>query len=84
MASAFRSSAISPDRQTYASIRFGQFRSALGYFRVNELARPLQLPAYQNRAMRIYPKDVTPECFNRGSSSGLAWIPDEAFGNDEL
>jgi hypothetical protein len=40
--------------------------------------------------MRIYPKGVTPECFNRGStmltttlshvewvgSSSLAWIPD--------
>src|SRR4029077_20722167 len=26
--------------------------------------------------MRICPKGVTPECFNRGSSSGLAWIPD--------
>jgi hypothetical protein len=22
-----------------------------------------------------YPKGVTPECFNRGSSSGFAWIP---------
>jgi hypothetical protein len=21
-----------------------------------------------------YPEDVTPECFNRGSSSGLVWI----------
>ncbi len=32
---------------------------------------------YQNMAMRIYPKGVTPECFNLGStSSGLAWIPD--------
>jgi hypothetical protein len=30
---------------------------------------------YQTIAMRI-PKGVTPECLNRGSSSGLAWIPD--------
>ena len=41
-----------------------------------------KLSGYQNIAMRIYPKGVTPECFNRGSSSGLAWIPDKAFGND--
>jgi hypothetical protein len=27
---------------------------------------------YQNRAIRICPKGVTPECFDRGSSSGLA------------
>ncbi len=26
--------------------------------------------------MRIYPKGVTPECFNRGSTSpSFAWIP---------
>jgi hypothetical protein len=30
---------------------------------------------YQNIAMRIYPTGVTPECFNLGSSSSLAWIP---------
>jgi hypothetical protein len=27
----------------------------------------------------IYPKSVTPECFNLGSSSGLAWIPDTSI-----
>jgi len=36
-----------------------------------------QHPAgYQNIAMRIYARGVTPKCLNRGSSSGLAWIPD--------
>jgi len=34
-----------------------------------------KLPGYQDIAMRIFPTGVTPECFNRGSSSGLAWIP---------
>jgi hypothetical protein len=35
--------------------------------------------------MRIYPKGVTPECFNRGSSSDLAGIPDRSIrGNDGL
>jgi hypothetical protein len=29
---------------------------------------------YQKIAMSIYSKGVTPECFNRGSSSDLAWI----------
>ena len=27
-----------------------------------------KLRGYQNIAMRIYPKGVTPECFNRGST----------------
>jgi hypothetical protein len=27
-----------------------------------------KLTGYQNIAMRIYPKGVTPECFNRGST----------------
>ena len=44
---------------------------------VNELPRS-KLTRYQNIAMRIYPKGVTPECFNRGSSSGFAWIPDKS------
>src|SRR6266481_4639208 len=43
---------------------------------VNELPRS-KLTGCQNIAMRIDPKGVTPECFNRGSSSGLAWIPDK-------
>jgi hypothetical protein len=34
-----------------------------------------QATGYQNMAMRIYPKGVTPECFNRGSSPSFAWIP---------
>jgi len=38
-----------------------------------------KLTGCQNIAMRIYPKGVTPECFNRGSSSGLAWIPDRSI-----
>jgi len=25
--------------------------------------------------MKFYPEGVTPECFNRESSSGSAWIP---------
>jgi hypothetical protein len=29
--------------------------------------------------MRILPKGVTPECFNRGSSSCHAWIPDKSM-----
>ena len=37
----------------------------------NELPRS-KLTGYQNPAMRIWPKGVTPECLNRGSSSGLA------------
>jgi four helix bundle protein len=45
---------------------------------LNELPRS-KLTGYQNIAMRIYPKGVTPECFNRGSSSGLAWIPDRSI-----
>jgi hypothetical protein len=45
---------------------------------VNEPPRS-KLTGYQNIAMRIYPKGVTPECFNRGSSSGLAWIPDRSI-----
>jgi hypothetical protein len=31
-----------------------------------------KLTGYKNIAMRIYPKGVTPKCFNRGSSLGLA------------
>ena len=34
---------------------------------------------YQNTPIRIYAKGVTPECLNRGSSSGLAWIPDRSM-----
>jgi hypothetical protein len=45
---------------------------------MNELPRS-KLTGYQNIAMRIYSKGVTPECFNRGSSSGLAWIPDRSI-----
>jgi hypothetical protein len=41
---------------------------------LNELPRS-KLTGYQNPAMRMFPKGVTPECFYRGSSSGLAWIP---------
>jgi hypothetical protein len=44
----------------------------------NELPRS-KLTGYQNTAMRIYPKGVTPECFNRASSSGLTWIPDRSI-----
>jgi hypothetical protein len=29
--------------------------------------------------MSIDPQVVTPECFNRGSSSGLTWIPDRSI-----
>jgi hypothetical protein len=29
--------------------------------------------------VRIYAKGVTPECINRGSSSGFAWIPDRSI-----
>jgi hypothetical protein len=41
----------------------------------NELPRSKLI---ENMAM-IYPKSVTPECFNLGSSSGLAWIPDTSI-----
>jgi hypothetical protein len=40
--------------------------------KVNE-PPPQQAAGYQNMAMRIYPKGVTP--FNRGSSPSFAWIP---------
>ncbi len=55
---------------------------------------------YQNIAMRVYPKGVTPKCFNRGSTmltttlSHAEWVggpvpvspgfPIRAFGNDGL
>jgi hypothetical protein len=39
----------------------------------------IKLRRYQNLAMRIYPKRVTLGRFNRGSSSGLAWIPDRSI-----
>jgi len=55
---------------------------------------------YQNIVMRVYPKGVTPECFNRGSTmltttlSHAEWVggpvpvspgfPIRAFGNDGL
>jgi hypothetical protein len=45
---------------------------------VIELPRS-KLTGYLNTAMRIYPTGVTPECFNRGASSGLAWIPDRSI-----
>ena len=45
---------------------------------IDELPRS-KLTGYQNTAMRIYPKGVTPECFNQGSSSGFAWIPDRSI-----
>src|SRR5262245_7118308 len=40
--------------------------------------KPLRsgLIGYQNTSRRIYPHGVTPECFDRGCISGLAWIPD--------
>jgi hypothetical protein len=34
-----------------------------------------KLRGYQNIATSIYPKGVTPECFNRGSSPTIPWIP---------
>ena len=39
-----------------------------------------KLTGYQNKSMRIYPKGVTPECFNRGSTmltttlSQVEWV----------
>jgi hypothetical protein len=30
------------------------------------------LTGYQNTAVKIHPKGVTPQCLNRGASSGLA------------
>jgi hypothetical protein len=44
----------------------------------NELRRS-KLTGYQNIERRIYRHGVTPECFNRGSSSGLAWIPERSI-----
>jgi hypothetical protein len=44
---------------------------------VNEVHRS-KLTGYQNIVMKIYTKGVTPECFNRGASSGLVWIPDKS------
>ena len=37
---------------------------------------------YQITSMRIYPKVVTPECFNRGSSQSPPGFPLTACGND--
>jgi len=45
-----------------------------------ELPR-IKLTGYQNVSDENLSKGVTPECFNGGSSSALAWIPIEAFGN---
>jgi hypothetical protein len=66
---------------------------------INELPRS-KLTGYQDIATRIYPKGVTPECFNRGSTmltttlSEVEWVggpvpvspgfPIDAFGNDKL
>jgi hypothetical protein len=38
-----------------------------------------KLTGDQNPVMRIFPQGVTPERFYRGSSSGLAWIPDKSI-----
>jgi hypothetical protein len=46
---------------------------------VSNCTTPQKADRYQNMGMRIDPKGVTPECFNRGSSSGLAWIPDRSI-----
>ncbi len=45
---------------------------------MNERPRS-KLTGYQNIAVRFYPNSVTPECFNRGSRFGLAWIPDRSI-----
>src|SRR5215472_12763692 len=37
------------------------------------------LIGYQNAQRRIYPQGVTLECFTRGSTAGLAWIPDTSI-----
>jgi hypothetical protein len=44
----------------------------------NELHRS-KLTGYRNIAVRCYPNGVTPECFNRGSRFGVAWIPDRSI-----
>ena len=44
---------------------------------------PSKLSGDQTRAMRIYPKGVTPEVLI-GSSSRFAGFPIRAFGNDGL
>jgi hypothetical protein len=51
---------------------------------MKNVERKIELPrskltGYQDIAPSMYPKGVTPECFNRGSSSGLAWIPDRSI-----
>lgn len=50
-------------------------------FRLIELPRS-KLTGDQNIAMRIYPKAVTPECFNRGPVTVSPGFPIQAFGND--
>jgi hypothetical protein len=46
----------------------------------HQLNNPKQAArGYQNSAMRFVLKASTPECFNRGSRSGLAWIPDRSI-----
>jgi hypothetical protein len=43
-----------------------------------EVTIPQQVDGYQNMAVRIQPKGVTPNAF-KGSSSGLAWISDRGI-----
>jgi hypothetical protein len=45
---------------------------------------PKQCAGYQNRAMRIYPKGVTPEGFYRGSVPVSLGFSIEAFGEKLL
>src|SRR5216117_3241326 len=53
-------------------------RKVLGLLELRNEQPRNKLTAYQKIAMRIYPKGVTLECFNRGSTA-LAWIPDRSI-----
>jgi hypothetical protein len=59
---------MAPNREPLMSLN-PAYCSEAGFELINCRAK---LTEYQNRAMRIYVKGVTPKCFNWGSSSGLA------------
>jgi len=62
-----------------ARVRAGDY-----YWRQHAIEQSIEflrskLTRYKKTFLRIYPKVVTPECFNRGSSQNFAWIPDRSI-----
>src|SRR5262245_30660661 len=66
-----------------SSMRFSK-KSACMRNLIRRAVRSAELTGIQKGSMRIYRKRVTPECFNRGSSPSVAWIPAKNIGNDGL